>query len=264
MESIRMKKPVVIIGMGEMGGVFARGFLKLGLPVYPVTKDMVMSKAEKDIPSPETVIVAVGEKALPAVLQTVPQSWKNKLVLLQNELLPKDWQSYKIDPTVISVWFEKKQPNDYKVLIPSVAFGPQAQLVAGALAAIQIPCKVLKTKDELLFELVVKNLYILTVNIAGLEAGGTVSELWDNHRGLAQAVADDVLDIQFSLIGKELDRKKLVDAMLEAFKGDPRHKCMGRSAPVRLERAIGQADKAGLKVEKLRDIYANQAANPQK
>lgn len=33
-----MKPPVVVIGIGEMGGVFARGYLKNGHPVYPVTR----------------------------------------------------------------------------------------------------------------------------------------------------------------------------------------------------------------------------------
>lgn len=30
-----MNKAVVIIGIGELGRVFARGFLRLGYPVYP-------------------------------------------------------------------------------------------------------------------------------------------------------------------------------------------------------------------------------------
>ena len=33
-----MKSPVVLIGIGEMGGVFARGFLRAGYPVYPATR----------------------------------------------------------------------------------------------------------------------------------------------------------------------------------------------------------------------------------
>jgi len=36
--------------------------------------------------------------------------------------------------------------------------------------------------NELLYELVRKNLYILTINIAGLKTGGTVGELWGKHR----------------------------------------------------------------------------------
>jgi hypothetical protein len=38
--------------------------------------------------------------------------------MMQNELLPRDWAIHDfIDPTVISVWFEKKKGMDSKVLI---------------------------------------------------------------------------------------------------------------------------------------------------
>ncbi len=33
-----MHKPVVIVGLGEMGSVFARGFLRAGYPVVPVVR----------------------------------------------------------------------------------------------------------------------------------------------------------------------------------------------------------------------------------
>ena len=45
-----MNKPVVIIGIGEMGGVFARGFLKSGHPVYPVNRSMDNEQAAEEIP----------------------------------------------------------------------------------------------------------------------------------------------------------------------------------------------------------------------
>ena len=87
----------------------------------------------------------------------------------------------------------------------------------------------------------------MTVNIAGLKVGGTVGELWEKHQEFARAVADDVMDIQFRLCEQNLDRAKLIAAMVNAFNGDLDHKCMGRSAPARLARAISQADEYGLK-----------------
>ena len=254
-----MHKPVCLIGVGEMGGVFARGFLKIGHPVFPITRDMDLKRADQFLPEPEAVIVSVGEKDLPLCLKNMPSAWRTRLVLLQNELLPRDWQEHKIPaPTVISAWFEKKHPQDYKILIPSPVFGPKADLIQRALAALNIPCDGLNTAEELLFELVVKNLYILTINIAGLEVGGTVHELWTHQQALARDVAKDVLDIQFFLIGKNLDREKLIQKMLAAFDGDPQHKCRGRTAPQRLERAIAQANAAGLAVPKLRELSAKQ------
>jgi len=253
-----MKKDVVLIGVGEMGGVFAKGLLKMGHPVYPIGRGVDLADVVKDVPDPQAVVVAVGEKDIHSVLETIPQGWRDRLVLLQNELLPRDWQSHNIEnPTVISVWFEKKPGQDAKVIIPSPVFGPHADLIKEALGVINIDCNVVASDDELLSELVIKNVYILTVNIAGLEVGGTVGELWAQHQDLARAVAGDIMDIQFHLIEKELDREKLIEGMVNAFNGDLDHKCMGRSAPARLERAITQADEFGLEAERLRAIYKN-------
>jgi len=254
-----MNKPVVVIGIGEIGSVFARGFLRLGYPVVPVTRDMDMAVVAADVVEPELVVVAVAEKDLHATLAQLPDSWRDKLVLLQNELLPRDWQRHGLtNPTVISVWFEKKKGMDAKVVISSPAYGEFADLIKEALGSLNIPVVVLESEQELLFELVTKNLYILTTNIAGLEAGGNVRELWKNHHDLACHVAGDVLDIQEYLIGEEVDRSALIEGMLRAFDGDPEHGCMGRSAPARLARAISIADEAGLDVPTLRKIAAAQ------
>ncbi len=252
-----MKKPVVLIGAGEMGGVFARGLLRLGHPVFPLTRAMDMDKAAKEIAEPEAVIVAVAENDIQAVLVDIPAVWRDRLVLLQNELLPRDWQKHRLDnTTVISVWFEKKPGQDYKVLIASPVFGPHAQLIADLLTTLSIPTTVLSSPDELEVELLIKNVYILTTNIAGLETVGTVSELWSQHEHIARAVAANVVAIQATLVGHALDHDKLIAGMLTAFDGDPDHNCMGRSAPARLERALKQADAAGLAASKLREISA--------
>jgi len=248
---------IILIGMGEMGSVFARGFLRAGYPVIPVTRQMDMNTVAADQPSPELVLVAVAENDLQDVLGRLPEPWRNHTVLLQNELLPRDWADHNLDaPTIISVWFEKKKGQDYKVLIPSPAFGPKAALLQEALGSIDIPCMVLNTDAELLHELVLKNVYIITTNVAGLVTGGTVSELWQQHEALARTVANEVIDIQEHLTGTTFDRELLIKDMLIAFDGDPDHNCMGRSAPARLKRALSLADAAGIAAKKLHEIQA--------
>lgn len=252
-----MQDPIVLVGIGQIGGVFARGFLRRGHPVYPVTRGMDMAREAALVPSPALVLVTVAEADLHPVLEAIPAPWRDRLGLVQNELLPRDWQRHGIiDPTVVSVWFEKKAGQDSKILLPSPAFGPKAHLVETALHAVDIPARALDREEELHYELVRKNVYILTTNIAGLITGGTVSELWAQHRELAQRVANDVMDIQAWLTGMELPRERLLAGMLEAFDGDPQHRCTGRTAPARLERAIAQADAAGLAAPMLREIAA--------
>ena len=126
------KRPVVVIGMGEMGSVFARGLLRLGYPVYPVVRDSNLKKMSRELPNPGLVLIAVGEAELAGVLKTLPRIWRRRIALLQNELLPADYKDLD-DVTVISVWFEKKKGQDSKVIIPSPAHGPRAKLLARAL-----------------------------------------------------------------------------------------------------------------------------------
>ncbi|WP_321276329.1 hypothetical protein [Thiomicrorhabdus indica] len=250
-----MKNTVVVIGMGELGSVFARGFLRLGHPVQAITRAMDINSMASEIPNPEAILVSVGEADIAQTLQSIPANWQDNLILLQNELLPRDWQVANLPtPTVISVWFEKKKGMDSKVVMPSPIFGKHAKLVFNALAQVDLPSFIVDSEEELLFELVRKNLYILTTNIAGLETGGTVSQLAENHADVMKAVAEDVLDIQDFITGRSNNREELMQGLLEAFNGDPEHGCMGRSAPARLKRALAIADKANLQVSKLRQI----------
>ncbi|MGB1110911.1 MAG: hypothetical protein ACPG4N_11175 [Gammaproteobacteria bacterium] len=256
-----MKEPIVLIGVGEMGGVFARAFLRFGHPVIPVTRSVSAETVAKRHPDATLVLVAVAEADLHPTLDGLPEAWNAKLALLQNELLPDDWERHSLtDPTVISVWFEKKKGQDAKVIIPSPCFGPNADLLVDSLASIDISARKVADEDAMLNELVIKNAYILTSNIAGLKVGGTVGTLWAEHREFAEKVCSDVLDIQEQLVGHGVDREAVITGMVEAFNGDPEHKCMGRSAPARLARALGQANEFGLGVETLREIAAESEA----
>ena len=252
-----MNQPIVIIGIGELGGVFAKSFLRNGFPVYPVVRSMNMSDEAKSLPNQQLVLVAVAEKDFQSVLTNIPSQWKNHVGLLQNELLPRDWISHNIqNPTVVSVWFEKKSGMDYNVLIPSPVYGPKAELIADSLRGIHIPCKVLTGEDELLYELVRKNVFVFTINIAGLtlEESTTTQTLWTKHNELALTIANEVIDVQEWLTGAAFRRKRLIDGFEEAIRGDPNHKCRGRAARDRLARMIAAADEAGLRVPGIRAI----------
>lgn len=254
-----MKKPVVIIGIGEIGGVFARGLLRTGHPLVPVNRNDDIDLIATEYPDPEAVVLTVAETDLYQAFVTLPKLWRDKLCLVQNELLPRDWEEHDIQsPTVMSVWFEKKPGMDAKPVVASPVFGPHAELLCKALESLKIPVEKLDSEQALLFELVRKNLYILTTNIAGLVTGGNVSELWQNHRTLAIEVAEDVLQLQAWLTGEKIDNKSLIAAMLVAFDGDPEHGCTGRSAAARLQRALQLADDADLELHTLHRIQAEQ------
>lgn len=245
--------PIVVVGLGQIGAVLAHGLLRAGHPVLPVTREIPASAVARDAPSPALVVVAVGERDLGPVLDAIPDAWRAKLALVQNELLPREWESRGLpQPTVAIVWFEKKKDTGIRVVRPTVLAGPGASVLHAALDALGVPSYEVEIGDALLFELVVKNLYILVANVAGLDAGGTTSALWRDHRALAETIASEVLDVQEALAGRALPRAELVRQMGDAFIADPEHACTGRSAPARLARAIAHSDAHGLAVPTLR------------
>lgn len=250
-----MKQPVVIIGIGQMGGVFARGFLGVGHPVFPILRGMSIQTISEEIEGPALVLVAVAEDDLARVLGQIPERWKDRVGLLQNELLPRDWQEHAIeDPTVVAVWFEKKFRRPVTPLIPSPIYGPRAELVAEALSMLEIPFEILEHYRELVSALVMKNLYILTANIAGLQGADTVGALLKQDRELTRAVFNDVLALQEELTGRQFHGESMWQELEEIFESRPGHGSTGRSAPQRLKRALEQAESVGLELDALQSI----------
>lgn len=255
---MNLKDPAIIIGIGEMGGSFARGLLRTGHPVVPVLRESDPAPIARYLPEPAVVLVTVGEADLDPALESLPFRWRDRTVLVQNELLPRNWVAHGYEnPTVAVVWFEKKPGRAENVIIPTPIWGPRAAMLVEALRSIDIAAVELTNTSDLMYELVRKNMYILTANIAGLVTQGTVHDLWYNNRELSEAVANEILPIQGWLTDQELDADRLIAGMVETFDADPEHGSTGRSAPARLARAISHADEAGIEVPKLREIAAS-------
>lgn len=251
-----MNAPIVIIGIGELGSVFARGFLRMGIPVYPITRSMSIQEAADRYPQPQLVLVAVAENDFLPLLAQIPPVWQDRLGLLQNELLPRDWHGLP-QPTVIVVWFEKKPGQEVKILLPTMVYGPATPLITAALTAIQISTQKITTEADMVYELIRKNVYIFTVNIAGLVVDESVGDLWQQQQTLTQEVAEEIIAIQAWLTGMPLDSNRLLAGLAEGIYADRVRKSRGRTAPERLKRALEHADAAGLSVPKLREIQAS-------
>ncbi len=251
-----MKSPIALLGLGQLGSLFAHAFLRLGHPVIPLLRDDTEGLANLALAPPEALMVACGDMDLPGVLETLPDPLRNRTILLQNELLPYHYTPYLTSPTVISIWFEKKGTSPPKSLLPSPVLGPFAPLLEQALDIFKLPCHPLSTQEELLLALVGKNLYILTVNSCGLKVGGTTGTLLERHHLLADRVVEEVLSLQEALLGCTLDRPPLRAHFREAALADPNHKLLGRSAPQRLRRALAQAAEHNLSLPLLTSLKA--------
>ena len=257
----QMKKPIVIIGIGELAAVFSQGLLRCGYPVYPIIRSMDLAEEYKQIPSPELVLIMVQESELHALLRKLPEDWRQKVGLVQNELLPRDWLSHRIkEPTVTIVWFEKKKQQLLSNILYSPSFGPKAEIISQALQAVEIPAPILENEEQLLYELLRKALYILTVNIAGLVDNCTVGDLWNKNQSLAKEIAGEVILVQEKMTGKQLPYERLINGMAEGINDCPHRHCLGRSAMSRLERILAYAQEANIKTPKLLEIYTRATA----
>lgn len=255
-----MQRSVVVIGLGQLGEIFARGFLRGARPVIPIHRGMDPKGVAAAVTDPALVLVTVGEDDLEQVLAGMPEGWRDRVGLVQNELLPPDWEAHRIvDPTVVTVWFEKKAGGHVKVVRPSLVHGPASGLVEAALYEMNIPSQRIKTADERLFALAAKNLYILTLNIAGLDAGGTAGPLWADHRGLAETVAREVIALQAALAKAPLPEDRLLADLAQAVADRPDQPCTGRSAPARLARALDNAKRLGIEVPELTRIQSSRS-----
>jgi hypothetical protein len=247
--------PAVVVGLGQLGSIFAHGLLRAGTSVRPVNRGDSIESVARTVPDPSLVVVTVGEAELDGVLSTMPDSWRGSVVLVQNELLPVDWEKHGLDPTVAVVWFEKKKSIATNVILPTPVGGPNAEHVVRALGAIELPALVVD-KAQLIQELVAKNVYILTMNLAGLAAptGTKVGALYAGHRALVKGVLFDVLALQAARLGADIEADLQTTMLERAIAADPEHGARGRSAPARLKRALEQADALGVAVPALRAL----------
>jgi len=240
----------VVVGIGQLGSEFALGLLRLGCAVYPVTRAQSLAEVV-EAAAPELVLLAVGESALAPLLHSLPPRFKDRVVLVQNELVPADWEQAGVaDPSGVVVWFEKKAGRPIHVVRPSVAFGPERVRLLELLGELKVPAYAARP-GSLESELALKNLYILVHNLAGLAFQGSVGDLWQRDAAWAREVANDVFVHQEARLGRALDRAALLAELEQAVQADLGHGLAGRTAPERLRRVLAQAQKAGVRLPAL-------------
>ncbi|HEY6729339.1 MAG TPA: hypothetical protein VI197_35255 [Polyangiaceae bacterium] len=244
----------VVVGIGQLGSEFALGLLRRGHAVVPVTRAQNPTQAVDAAGSVELILVAVGEAELAPILESIPTRLRDRVALVQNELVPADWERAGFtEVSGVVVWFEKKAGRPIHVVRPSVAYGPQSALLLELLAELDVPAYAARP-ESLEFELALKNLYILVHNLAGLAVRGTVGDLWRAHATFANEVATDVLVHQEARLGHALDRSALLAELADAAGADPGHGLAGRTAPERLHRVLYQARQAGLRLPTLEKL----------
>jgi len=251
-----VQSPLVIVGLGQLGSLFRDAFEAAGHEVASVTRTSDRAELGRLHPAPGLVLVTVGEDDLDACLTGLPPAWKSRVALVQNELRPGQWlQAGVNEPTVLVVWFERKQGLAPKAVRESVVFGPHADFLASSLVPLGLVTR-LVDEDALAFELCLKNLYILSLNLCGLAWGGTAGALLSEHGEQFARVTHELLSIERALFGVALDERALSTELERAILADRRHATAGRSAPRRFERTLAHARQLGIEVPHLRALSA--------
>ncbi len=244
-----MARTVAIVGMGQLGRLFGAGLLAVGRTVVPVRRGEPLLALEAL--APELVLVTVAEDDLYPVLSALPAALRDRVGLVENELLPPDWRAHGIEgPTVAVVWCEKKAGRPLAIVRETELAGPHAELLRDGLAQVDVPARVIAPAD-LESALVVKNLYILVSNLAGLSGVASVGALLGPERPLARALAAEILAVEAARLGHPLEADALVPRMEAAFAADPTHGCRGRSSAARLARTLARARALGVPTPRL-------------
>ncbi len=258
---------VAIIGLGQLGSLFAQAFLRCGFSVTPVLREQTVGQTITG--SPELIVCAVGEDDVASVLEQVPDTLLDRVVLLQNELRPAVWfERYAFQhvkgPTLCIIWFEKKGDRPAHVVLPSVLFGPRTDLMKQAFGRLDLPARVAQNEIELQHELALKNLYILGLNFTGLAGRQRAGELLREPSELDVLVPELLALEQTGLtrlgISVTLDGGALRADLNRAIAADPEHGCAGRSAPARLARTLGIAEGWGVDLPWCRRTFSEVVA----
>ena len=94
-----MKRAIVIVGLGELGGVFARGFLRTGYPVYPLTRAINIADAVKPPRAQRKEMQVWNEREIMQFLEAAKSTTYYEIFYLalftgmrRSELLALRWQ----------------------------------------------------------------------------------------------------------------------------------------------------------------------------
>jgi hypothetical protein len=245
--------------MGQLGSVFSLGLLRRGYSVTPVHRNTSSETILTRPIAPSLCVIAVGEDDLGTVLDGWIRRYSDQWVLIQNELRPSEWERRGLPtPTIAVVWFEKKPGRDVHPLVSTPVYGPHAQAIVSALTALGIPSHVEPDREQLLFELCLKNLYILSMNAAGLVFPSDVGTLFYDHRAYLDQICAEVLELEGAQMQRNLPTQSLCIELERIIVADPRHAAAGRSALARLSRSVRTAKRLGIRTPTLDEILKRQ------
>lgn len=243
-----MSSVVAIVGMGQLGRLFAEGLCASGVGVVPVLRTQQLTTQSALLTSsPEVVLVAVGERDLDAALASIPDALRDRVALLQNDLCLVEHR-FSAPPTVAVVWVERKPGKTTRALASTPVGGPHAAVLTRALTAIGLPAHVVDD-EALATALVTKNVFIAVTNLVGSVPDWrceTTGALLDTDPAFLTDLVDEALAVETARWARSFDHLAVLQAVRAACAADLAHVCAGRSAPARITTFAARAQRLGV------------------
>lgn len=252
-------RELLIFGVGQLGQLYAAGALRLGVRVWPLTRQMDAERTLAQFPEGEPILLAVAEASFGATLSEIPQSRRQDVVLVQNELFPTQLTEWGLDQaTILTVWLSKKKGRPIELARTSSAFGPHAALFHQIHQALDVPSVVLDTRAELHADIAAKFTFILTINALGLVENLSLGQWLEKDPAQVSRLIDEARALAQAHLQAQVDAAETRHRVMEAMEGLRDYPAKGRSAQARLKKALSDAERFALELPALRNIARGQ------
>lgn len=247
---------MIVVGLGELGQLYASAALKLGLRVTPLLRKSPREDALSGVSETAPVLVAVGENDLNQALSSLPAQRLAQLILLQNELFPSTWRAFTPNPTVMVPWLLKKKGEPLLVARSTPVFGQHAELVEKLHVALGFQAERLPTAVALHQAIVDKYAFILTVNALGLIRDVTLGEWLSQGPEQVDAFAREAALLGERLVGQPVDLTQTLREVRSGFQHMGGMRARGRTAKARVLRAVEHATSFSFETPALQRLSA--------
>ncbi len=232
---------MIVMGLGELGQLYASAALKTGIRVTPLTRTTPVEQALEGLPTQTPLLVAVGEKDLESALQSLPKSRLDSLILLQNELFPAQWERFSKHVTLMIPWLLKKKGEPLLVARSTPVFGQFAPLVEALHIALGFQAEALPDPLALKQAIVDKYAFILSVNALGLVRDLTLAEWLAHDTTYIDALAREAAALGAAQVGMEVRVEQTLSEVRSGLEHMGAMRARGRTAKDRVLRALAHA-----------------------
>lgn len=244
---------LTVIGLGNLGRLYAGGALKAGRVVCPVNRgDDVVAALARSGPG-DPVLVGVGEAALPAVCAALPAERRADAILVQNGLARPRMRELGVGGATLAVVWTLEKPSFARLeSLPMGAYGPQATFMREATAAIGLRCAtsgIEGSTDAGIDEgtdAAAKHAFILAINALGLVRPITVGEWLESDPARVDAFVAEGARLAGPMLGVQADPTKVAGRARAGMSGFGALPCRGRTALDRVDAARAFAATRGI------------------